>query len=72
MAISAQLTRKREVLEVELRALGRVLVAYSGGIDSAFLAWVAYQTLGKEMLAVFADSASLARYQLNAAVEFAR
>jgi uncharacterized protein len=72
MAISAQLTRKREVLEVELRALGRVLVAYSGGIDSAFLAWVAYQTLGKEMLAVIADSASLARYQLNDAVEFAR
>jgi uncharacterized protein len=72
MAISAELTRKREVLEAEIRALGRVLVAYSGGIDSAFLAWAAYQALGKEMLAVIADSASLARYQLNDAVEFAR
>lgn len=72
MAISAELTGKREALDNELRALGRVLVAYSGGADSAFLAWAAYRALGKEMLAVIADSASLARYQLNDAVEFAR
>jgi len=72
MALSAELTGKQDALENGLRSLGRVLVAYSGGIDSAFLAWAAYQTLGKEMLAVIADSASLARYQLNDAVEFAR
>jgi uncharacterized protein len=72
MAISAELMRKREALENGLRSLGRVLVAYSGGADSAFLAWVAHHALGKEMLAVIADSASLARYQLNDAVEFAR
>lgn len=72
MAISAELTQKREALESELRFLGRVLVAYSGGADSAFLAWAAYQAQGKEMLAVIADSASLARYQLNDAVAFAR
>lgn len=72
MAISAELTGKREALDNELRALGRVLVAYSGGADSAFLAWAAHRALGKEMLAVIADSASLARYQLNDAVEFAR
>jgi len=72
MALSAELTGKQDTLENGLRSLGRVLVAYSGGIDSAFLAWAAYQTLGKEMLAVIADSASLARYQLNDAVEFAR
>jgi uncharacterized protein len=69
---SAELINKREAIDKELRSLGRVLVAYSGGIDSAFLAWAAYQALGKEMLAVIADSASLARYQLNDAVEFAR
>jgi pyridinium-3,5-biscarboxylic acid mononucleotide sulfurtransferase len=71
MAISAELAEKHTALDNELRALGRVLVAYSGGIDSAFLAWAAYRALGKGMLAVIADSASLARYQLNDAVEFA-
>src|SRR3954468_24899823 len=69
---SAELTKKREALDNELRSLGRVLVAYSGGTDSAFLAWAAHEELGTEMLAVIADSASLARYQLNDAVEFAR
>jgi uncharacterized protein len=72
MAISAELAGKRAALDNELRSLGRVLVAYSGGADSAFLAWAAHRALGKEMLAVIADSASLARYQLNDAVEFAR
>jgi len=52
--------------------MGRVLVAYSGGADSAFLAWAAHQALGAEVLAVIADSPSLARYQLTDAVEFAR
>src|SRR5256885_1313064 len=72
MAISAELAGKRAALDNELRSLGRVLVAYSGGTDSAFLAWAAHEALGTEMLAVIADSASLARYQLNDAVEFAR
>ncbi|HEX3107344.1 MAG TPA: ATP-dependent sacrificial sulfur transferase LarE [Terriglobales bacterium] len=72
MAISAELAQKHRALDNELRALGRVLVAYSGGIDSAFLAWAAHRALGKGMLAVIADSASLARFQLNDAVEFAR
>jgi uncharacterized protein len=69
---SAELTKKRQALDNELRSLGRVLVAYSGGTDSAFLAWAAHEALGTEMLAVIADSASLARYQLDDAVEFAR
>jgi pyridinium-3,5-biscarboxylic acid mononucleotide sulfurtransferase len=72
MAISAELTRKRAALDNELRSLGRVLVAYSGGTDSAFLAWAAHEALGTEMLAVIADSASLARYQLHDAIEFAQ
>src|ERR1035438_2291669 len=55
-----------------LPSRGRLLVAYSGGIDSAFLAWTAHQVLGDQMLAVIADSASLARAHLEDALAFAR
>jgi len=72
MAFLAELVEKRAALEHELRSLGRVLVAYSGGADSAFLAWAAHQALGAKMLAVIADSPSLARYQLADAIDFAR
>lgn len=51
--------------------LGRLLVAYSGGVDSAFLAWVAHRELGTNMMAVLADSPSLARSQMRDAVAFA-
>ena len=47
-------------------------MAYSGGVDSAFLAWAAHQALGDAMLAVLADSPSLARTQFNDAVAFTR
>ena len=69
---SAHLTAKRAALDGRLRALGRTLVAYSGGVDSAFLAWSAHQALGADMLAAIADSPSLARAQLADAIAFAR
>ena len=62
---------KRTALDLGLRALGRTLVAYSGGVDSAFLAWAAHQVLGDGMLAVIADSPSLARTHLADAIAFA-
>ena len=58
-------------LEAELRLFGRLLVAYSGGVDSAYLAWAAHRALGDNMLAVIADSPSLARTQLADALAFA-
>ena len=64
------LAPKQLRLEESLRSLGRTLVAYSGGVDSAYLAWAAYQVLGQDMLAVIADSPSLARTQLRDALVF--
>jgi len=71
MPEAASLASKRQLLEELLRASGRVLVAYSGGVDSAYLAWAAHQQLGSNMLAIIADSPSLARTQLADAVAFA-
>ncbi len=64
------LTAKYGLLELGLRSLGSVLVAYSGGTDSAFLTWSAHRVLGGRMLAVIADSASLPRAELAAALAF--
>ncbi len=65
------LSAKQRKLEDSLRSLGRTLVAYSGGVDSAYLAWAAHRVLGQDMLAVIADSPSLARTQLQDALAFA-
>src|SRR5215471_14486465 len=62
---------KSSQLECELLRLGRLLVAYSGGVDSAYLAWAAHRTLGDKMLAIIADSASLSRSHLADAIAFA-
>src|SRR5947207_11731562 len=69
---AAALAAKRTQLETRLRTLGKLLVAYSGGVDSAFLADTARQVLDNHMLAVIADSPSLARFQLQDAVAFAK
>lgn len=67
-----ELARKASRLDAELRRWGRMLVAYSGGVDSAYLAWAAHQALAGDMLAVIADSPSLARTQLSDALAFSR
>jgi uncharacterized protein len=65
------LAQQRGALRALLGAQPRLLVAYSGGVDSAYLAWEAHQVLGGAMLAVIADSPSLPRKELAAAIAFA-
>jgi uncharacterized protein len=69
---SIKLEQKTAKLREILASRPRLIVAYSGGVDSAFLAWMAQEVLGKKMLAVIADSASLARTHLEDALVFAR
>jgi pyridinium-3,5-biscarboxylic acid mononucleotide sulfurtransferase len=62
---------KLRALEERLRQLQNLMVAYSGGVDSAFLAATAHRVLGSQMLAVLADSPSLARRDMEQARSFA-
>jgi uncharacterized protein len=69
---SAVLEEKRVRLLENLRAMGRVLVAYSGGTDSAYLAWAATRALGENAIAITADSASIPESHKRDAERFAR
>jgi uncharacterized protein len=72
LAIASETTTKLRALEAHLAQLGSLMVAYSGGVDSAYLAATAHRVLGNRMLAVIADSPSLARRDFDAAGAFAR
>lgn len=61
-------SEKYQKLRELLRSYGSCVVAYSGGVDSVFLAYVAHDVLGDKALAVIADSPSLPRHEFEDAV----
>src|SRR6185437_2575217 len=69
-AIPPETQARLRAMEDRLAGLSDLLVAYSGGVDSAFLAATAHRILGSRMLAVLADSASLARSDMEQARRF--
>jgi uncharacterized protein len=66
------LDAKEQALFAVLRGLSRVIVAYSGGTDSAYLAWAAHRVLGDAAVAITADSASIPSSHKRDAEAFAR
>jgi uncharacterized protein len=66
------LEAKEASLLASLQDLSSVIVAYSGGADSAYLAWAAHRALGEKAVAITADSASLPDSHKADAEEFAR
>jgi pyridinium-3,5-biscarboxylic acid mononucleotide sulfurtransferase len=66
----SQALAKQEVLFASLRRLDSLLVAFSGGADSAYLAWAAHQVLADRALAITALSASFSRHDRDEAEKF--
>src|SRR5579872_4303194 len=72
LANPAKLREKEQKLFSILRDLGGVIVAYSGGADSAYLAWAANHVLGANAVAITADSASIPESHKRDAEDFVR
>ena len=71
MASPTSLNEKEDHLRRIFLEMDHVVVAFSGGVDSAYLAWIANEVLGSSCLAVTADSPTAPRDQMEEACEFA-
>ena len=69
---ASALAAKQAKLFGILASMRRVIVAYSGGTDSAYLAWAAHHVLGDDSVAITADSASIPESHKRDAEAFAR
>jgi len=72
ITVPSHADEKQKKLAARLRGLGSMLIAFSGGADSAYLAWMAQQTLGEGALAITALSPSFSAYDREQAEIFAR
>jgi pyridinium-3,5-biscarboxylic acid mononucleotide sulfurtransferase len=72
LTLSASLAEKADALRHQLAVLRSVVVAYSGGVDSAYLAYVASRTLGDRAVAVTAESPSYPERHRQLALRIAR
>jgi uncharacterized protein len=70
--IASQLSKKHEKLKEILKSCGDLLVAYSGGVDSSLLLKIAHDVLGKNVLAVIAQSKTYTKEEGDSAVKYAK
>jgi uncharacterized protein len=70
--MSSELMAKKKHLETLIQAWPSAFVAYSGGVDSAFLLWTAHQIHGSKVVGILGDSPSLPRSEHNSALNFAK
>ena len=72
MALTPELSAKEQALRSLIESWPSAFVAYSGGVDSAFLLWTAHRTLGSKVTGILGDSPSLPRSEHSAALAFAQ
>lgn len=68
--LMTSLIEKEEMLREQLKRSPRMIVAYSGGVDSAYLTYIAHNELRQDMMAVMAVSSSLSRREKERGVQF--